>query len=205
MESLPGGRAEALPAHWDELAWPRPTPAALLTVLVWAVRPPVRPTAGVVGAPRRQVGRRVPSRRVAPEVDVSLLPDYGRLRSLSGVAAMSAEEFGDNDAFVTEMWLRSWVRRHRSVAVRAWLRAQHPGVSPEVVTGTVREMSVELALAVGDVGVLVVGLREGWSEEWMVAVQEAGFGAEEALALAGREDGWEVVRTMVAFSGSASR
>lgn len=224
---LPGSREEPLPAHWDELPWPRPTPAAVLTVLTWAVRPPVRPDPQDVAAPSaggqgfgrpgpgrravrggglrtRPVVPRVPAARSVPAVQVSQLPDYAVIRASTGVAAMSAAEFGDDDAFVTEMWLRSWARRHRSPAVRAWLQAQHPDRPPEVLTGVARELDVCLALAVLDVEVLVVGLQRGWSDEWLVAVQECGFGAAEAVALHARPDAWEVLGTMAALTGGAA-
>lgn len=217
-QSLPSSRDEPLPAHWDELPWPRPTPAAVLTVLTWAVRPPDRPLPQADAAPSgvRPVARRsvrggglrsrppaprVPTARSVPAVDASLLPDYARIRATTGVAAMSAAEFGDDDAFVTEMWLRAWVRRHRSPAVRAWLRAQHPDRPPEVLTGVARELDVSLALAVCDVEVLVVGLLRGWSDEWLVAVQENGIGAAEAVALHERDDAWEVLGTLAALTG----
>jgi hypothetical protein len=205
-EELPVSRAEPLPAHWDDLPWPRASPAAVVTVLAWALAPPVRPAAPVVGPVARRVARggglRSSRSRPAREVvGVEALPDYARVRASTGFAALSVEEFSDDDAFVTEMWLRAWVRRHRSPAVRAWLQAERPDLLPEVVTATAREVSVELALAVVDVGVLVVGLREGWDDEFTVAVMEVGFGVEEALALHARGDGWDVLHTMLALTG----
>ncbi|WP_432563431.1 hypothetical protein [Kineococcus sp. SYSU DK003] len=201
--SLPG-RGEPLPAHWADLPWPRPTPAAVVTVLARALAPQApRPRGGPADVLHRlrSSGVHLPRERSAPEVGAGDLPGYDRVRAATGVAAMSVEEFGDEEAFGTGMWLRAWVRTHRSPAVRAWVQARYPDLPPEVVTRTAREVSVELALAVVDVEVLVVGLREGWSDAWTVAVLQAGFGAGEAVALHGREDAWEVLATMAALTG----
>ncbi|PRY18061.1 hypothetical protein [Kineococcus rhizosphaerae] len=214
--SPPLRRDEPLPVRWHEVDWPRPGAAALLTVLVRAhevtaheARGPAAWRAeravGPVGArsPWRALRGPQGAPRVVLPVAVSALPDVGRVRAQCGVAALSAAEFGDDDAFAAEVWLRAWVRRHRSVAVRAWLRERYPDRPPEVVVAAAREVPVALALAVVDVAVLVVGLREGWEDEWMLAVQENGFGAREALQLRARPDGWQVLRAMAAFSGGA--
>ncbi|WP_041291843.1 hypothetical protein [Kineococcus radiotolerans] len=219
--SLPPGalprRGEPLPARWGELPWPRPTPAALVTVLARAVRPPgaddLPPSpARAGGAPGPWPARRVPGRpgtvrgasRPAPAVDPAELPEYARVRAATGVAALSEAELDDDEAFRAEVWLRAWVRAHRSPAVRAWLRARHPDLAPEAVTRAAREVSLPLALAVVDVEVVVVALREGWDDAWTAAVQEAGFGAQEARALHGREDAWAVVDTVLALTGAGA-
>ena len=129
------------------------------------------------------------------------LADPARVRAVTGVAPMSVAEFGEEEARAVQAWLRAWVRRYRSPALRAWLRAEHPGLPPEVVTRTASGAGPALDLVAVDVAVLVVALGEGWDDEWTVAVMEAGLGAGEALALRAREDGWEVLRTVLALTG----